>query len=250
MKTIGIIPARYESSRLRGKPLADINGKTLIQRVYERCSKAQNLSAVYVATDDERIFQHVISFGGNAIMTSTLHRSGTERCCEALCKLENEGQTIDFVINIQGDEPFIQPELIEELAANITKGQHPISTAAKSASSSEDFINPSVVKVVVNLNNVALYFSRSPIPFYRDSKSQDFRYLKHIGIYAYTSDILKKITKLEETKLEKAEMLEQLRWLENNINVGVVITNADSFISVDTPDDLEKARKYAIEHKL
>jgi 3-deoxy-manno-octulosonate cytidylyltransferase (CMP-KDO synthetase) len=242
LQFLGIIPARYASTRFPGKPLVMINGKTMIERVVNQASKA--LEHVVVATDDDRIAAEVKRFGGKVIMTSAKHQSGTDRCAEAFEKYENlTGLKFDVAINIQGDEPLIQPLQFEKLKNCFDKEDTDIATLVKSMDDSSDIDNPNHVKVVLSKNKRALYFSRSPIPYLRHFSKQDWSenhtFYKHIGIYAYRSNVLKEITKLSPSKLEIAESLEQLRWLENDYNIFVEITEFDS-ISVDTPADLEK----------
>lgn len=241
MKAIGIIPSRYASTRFPGKPLVDIKGKTMIRRVYEQANSCPVLSGVFVATDDQRIADEVVSFGGNVILTSSHHLSGTDRCFEALEKLGKD--KYDVVVNIQGDEPFIHPEQISKVVNIFNKNRDTeISTLAHIADD-KDLTNPSLVKIVRNISGEALYFSRSPIPFIRGAGSEDhvklYSFLKHIGIYAYRSDILEKIVKLPPSSLEKAESLEQLRWLENGYSIIVEITDKESF-PVDMPEDLKR----------
>jgi len=240
MKVVGIIPSRYASTRFPGKPLVDIKGKTMIRRVYEQAKLSHALSAVFVATDDQRIVDEVEGFGGNVIMTSSFHPSGTDRCFEALEKVGKD--KYDVVVNIQGDEPFIHPEQINKVVKSFENKQVQISTLAHKLTDSKDLHNPSLVKIVRKENGEALYFSRSPIPFIREAKPEAwtelYPYLKHIGIYAYRSDILQQIVKLPASSLEKAESLEQLRWLENGYSVMVEITDKECF-PVDTPQDLK-----------
>ncbi len=240
MKVVGIIPSRYASTRFPGKPLVDIKGKTMIRRVYEQAKLSHALSAVFVATDDQRIVDEVEGFGGNVIMTSPFHPSGTDRCFEALEKVGKD--KYDVVVNIQGDEPFIHPEQINKVVKSFENKQVQISTLAHKLTDSKDLHNPSLVKIVRKENGEALYFSRSPIPFIREAKPEAwtelYPYLKHIGIYAYRSDILQQIVKLPASSLEKAESLEQLRWLENGYSVMVEITDKECF-PVDTPQDLK-----------
>jgi 3-deoxy-manno-octulosonate cytidylyltransferase (CMP-KDO synthetase) len=244
MKTIaGIIPARYASSRFPGKPLILIQGKTMIQRVYEQASKCSRLSEVIVATDDERIYDHVLEFGGIAMMTSPLHSTGTERCAETAKKLADKGRAADIIINIQGDEPFINPEQISLLASCFDHQNTEIATLIKKTSVSEDLFNPNIIKVVINKQHEALYFSRSPIPFVRNTVKEQWTehatYFKHIGIYAYRSDILQILTKLAQGMAETAESLEQLRWLENGFKILTEETQHESH-SVDVPEDVLK----------
>lgn len=240
MKIVGIIPARYGSTRFPGKPLTKIGDKTMIRRVYEQAEKTDCLSKVIVATDDERIRAEVESFGGNVCITSSLHRSGTERCAEVLEKLGND---YEVVINIQGDEPFIDPAQIELLAGMFASDNVEIATLSKKICDSVELQNPNTVKLVAGSDGKALYFSRSPIPFLRGVPHETWLahhdFFKHIGIYAYRSEILKKIVLLPFGKLEEAESLEQLRWLENGFSVFVTETESES-ISIDTPDDLSK----------
>ena len=242
MKIIGIIPARFASTRFPGKPLADIAGTSMVKRVYDKAEQAESLSKVMVATEDRKVFDHVKSFGGNVIMTSPDHRSGTDRCYEAL---RRDGKFYDFVINIQGDEPFISPKQIDVLAASLSH-QVELATLVKRIGSPKDLRNPNVVKVILNFRKEAIAFSRSPIPFVRDYPEKDWlqhhTYYKHIGIYAYRSDILDSITKLKPSVLEKAESLEQLRWIENDYAIKVTETALESK-GIDTPEDLEVALK-------
>jgi len=239
MKILGIIPARYSSTRFPGKPLVDIFGKTMIQRVYEQAFKSNLLSYLVVATDDKRIYDEVKSFNGNVLMTSKNHTNGTERCNEVLEVID---KNFDIVINIQGDEPFFLSSEIKLLSTCFKDKNTDIATLIKKIDKIEDVENTSVIKVIVSTNNKALYFSRLPIPFYRNDESSKrilkHNFFKHIGIYAYRPKILKEIVKLKESKLEKAESLEQLRWLENDYTISTNITNHDSN-SVDTPEDLK-----------
>ncbi len=238
IKIIGIIPARYASTRFPGKPLVDIGGKTMIQRVYEQCQKSKSLYKTYVATDDQRIFQHVRDFGGNVVMTSEAHKTGTDRCNEAASIIEKEEKTqIDVLINIQGDEPFIHIEQINLVANCFNNKDTEIASLAREISTDEDIHNPNMVKVVRNLKKQALYFSRYPIPFYRNSNEDKQKILKHIGIYGYKRDVLSEISKLNTSELEKAESLEQLRWLENGYKITLELTTHES-ISIDTKEDL------------
>lgn len=242
MKFIGIIPARYASTRFPGKPLADMKGKYMIQRVYEQARKV--LDHVCVATDDDRIFNAVQSFGGEVVMTSAQHRSGTDRCFEAYRTL---GGHEDVVINIQGDEPFIKPEQIESLIACFDSPQIQIATLVRPFEASEGYealANPNSPKVVLNERHEALYFSRSVIPYLRGVEPAEWlarhTYYKHIGMYGYRADVLSQITCLPQSSLELAESLEQLRWLQNGYTIKVGITTQET-IGIDTPADLEKA---------
>lgn len=251
MKFIGIIPARYASTRFPGKPLADMAGKPMIQRVYEQVKKT--VDTVWVATDDERIADAVKAFGGNVVMTSPNHRSGTDRCREAY---EKVGKGYDIVINIQGDEPFIQPSQIETLKACFDDDTVSIATLVKPFAPDADFetvlANPNSPKVVLNKNHEAMYFSRSVIPYLRGKERTEWlklhTYYKHIGLYAYRADTLKEITELEQSTLEKAESLEQLRWLENGYKIKVGITNVET-IGIDTPADMDRALAFLNAHK-
>ncbi len=249
MKILGIIPARYASTRFPGKPLAIIEGKSMIQRVYEQVQKAGSLTDVMVATDDDRIFQHITEFGGNVVMTSTEHPSGTDRCLEALLAYQKLNQnTIDAVICIQGDEPFIQPEHINQLASCFDNPNVEISTLIQPVTTREELFNPNVVKVVKGVFDNALYFSRSPIPYCRKYPENEWiqhhNYYKHIGIYAYRSTTLQAITRLNQGILESVESLEQLRWLENGFTIFVKETQWQS-LAVDTPEDLAQVIEFA-----
>ena len=240
----GIIPARYASTRFPGKPLTLIGDKPMIHRVYEQVSKA--LNKVYVATDDERIFKCVVGFGGKAIMTSPAHSSGTDRCSEAATKIEAEtGETIDVVINIQGDEPFIKPEQITALMNCFTNEDAEIATLIRKTRADEDLFNPNQPKVIINSMGEAIYFSRSVIPFIRDFDTPEWSkkhtFFKHIGIYAYKTKTLREITKLPGSPLEIAESLEQNRWIENGYKIMTAITDWES-IGIDTPEDLENIK--------
>lgn len=244
MKILGIIPARYASTRFPGKPLADIHGKPMVVRVCEQASMAGKLADILVATDDERIRQAVVASGFQAVMTSPMHESGTARCMEALehYNRHHDGPA-GAVINIQGDEPFIHPDHILGVAALLEEGHAQIATLAKKMESTKEIADPNVVKVVFSASFHALYFSRSPIPFLRgiamnDWQKQDMHY-KHIGIYGYTARVLGEIGELERGRLETAESLEQLRWLEHGYSIRIGITDKES-LAVDTPADLLK----------
>ncbi|NQT76646.1 MAG: 3-deoxy-manno-octulosonate cytidylyltransferase [Bacteroidetes bacterium] len=245
MKFYGIIPARFASTRFPGKPLAMINGKSMIMRVYEQASGASCFSDVLVATDDDRIFSHVNENGGKAIMTSVQHRSGTDRVFEATGRIIADKNDFhdSVIINIQGDEPFIDPAEIDRLAASFSRPQVSIATLIKKITSKEELFDKNVVKVIIGKGKRALYFSRTPLPFVRDVDASgwlsEFSFYKHIGIYAYRADILKEISELPSSSLEMAEGLEQLRWLENDYIIHTEETDYES-ISVDTPDDLLK----------
>jgi 3-deoxy-manno-octulosonate cytidylyltransferase (CMP-KDO synthetase) len=247
----GIIPARYASARFPGKPLVLIGNKPMIQRVYEQARKT--LDIVWVATDDKRIFDAVTDFGGKAIMTSPNHLSGTDRCAEAVTKINNEtGKKIDIVINIQGDEPFINPEQIKLVMNCFTDKTVELATLVRKVEPGEDVFNPNQPKVILNTKGDAIYFSRAAIPYIRDTEktewSKNHVFYKHIGLYAYRSETLKKITSLARSPLEISESLEQNRWIENGYRIRTAVTTWES-ISIDTPDDLEKA-KLLLEHFL
>lgn len=237
---IGIIPSRYGSTRFPGKPLAMIHGKTMIQHVYERASLCAELSDVIVATDDERIEKAVLDFGGKACMTSPRHPSGTDRCAEVVQTL---GLNCDAIINIQGDEPFISPEQISLLCTCFHDDRTELATLIKKITSSEVLFNPNAPKVVIDGSSFAIYFSRQPIPYLRgigqDNWLNNHTFFQHIGIYGYRTDVLAKIPKLSPSKLETAESLEQLRWIENGFRIKTAVTTLET-ISVDTPQDLER----------
>jgi 3-deoxy-manno-octulosonate cytidylyltransferase (CMP-KDO synthetase) len=240
----GIIPARYASSRFPGKPLVMIGNKTMIQRVYEQAAKVLDL--VYVATDDKKIEKCVTDFGGNVVMTSAEHMSGTDRCSEAATLIEMEtGKKIDVVINIQGDEPFIKPEQISLIIQCFNDKKTEIATLVKKCEPGEDIFNPNQPKVILNSDGDAIYFSRAAIPYIRDFQETEWShkhtFYKHIGLYGYRTDTLKKITGLARSPLEIAENLEQNRWLENGCHIKTAITFLES-VGIDTPADLEKAR--------
>lgn len=252
MQLIGIIPARYASTRFPAKALADISGKSMIQRVYEQASKATSLSTIVVATDHSLIFDHVQAFGGNVVMTSEHHPSGTDRCYEAFMKIKEQlppntqDATPTYILNIQGDEPFIQPEQIE-LLANLLDGTVEIATLVKVIEDETTLFSSNTPKVVINEQQEALYFSRQTIPQLRGVDPQAWlqhhTFYKHLGIYAYRSDILGRLTQLSPSSLEKAEALEQLRWLQNGYRIRVAVTPYDSH-GVDVPDDLERVKKF------
>ncbi len=238
MRVLGIIPARYGSTRFPGKPLAMIGGKTMVHRVYEQALKS-TLDAVVVATDDERIMGEVSGFGGAVVMTRTDHRSGTDRCREALDLM---GGDFEAVVNIQGDEPFIDPAEIDQVAALIRRDDTELATLAKPIKDYDTLMNPNAVKVVFGTDGNALYFSRQPIPFVRDTTPEHWlervEYYHHIGIYAYKAETLRRIHDLAQGRLECAESLEQLRWLENGMRIRVAVTHCERSISIDTPQDL------------
>jgi 3-deoxy-manno-octulosonate cytidylyltransferase (CMP-KDO synthetase) len=244
MKILGIIPARFASSRFPGKPLADIGGKSMIQRVYEQAQKAKSLSKVVVATDDSRIFDHVIGFGGEAYMTAENHPSGTDRCFEALQKAGGSSK-YDYIINIQGDEPFIDPETIEQMA-KLLDFKTEIATAVKKINDYKTLFDPNVVKAVLTIRKQCLYFSRQTVPYVRGHEPETWLehadFYKHIGLYAYRNDVLEQISHLPPSPLENTEKLEQLRWLGYGYKIYATVTNYES-IGVDTPEDLEKLNK-------
>lgn len=242
IRFLGVIPARYASTRFPGKPLAEINGKPMIERVYGQA--IQSFDTVYVATDDERILNTVKAFGGKAVMTSPDHRSGTDRCAEAAGIIENElGRSFDVIVNVQGDEPFINPEQLRLIGTCFYDRAIGIATLVKQIVSAEELADPNKVKVVVSRKGEALYFSRSPIPFFRGRVQAEWAsahaYYKHIGLYAYRREVLPEIAKLEPTALEQAESLEQLRWLENGYRIFVLPTPYDSH-GIDTLEDLQR----------
>ncbi len=242
----GIIPARYASSRFPGKPLAMIGDKPMIQKVYEQASKS--LDAIYVATDDKRIYDVVTGFGGKAVMTSSSHMSGTDRCAEAVDIINSrKNSKIEIVINIQGDEPFIRPEQIDLIKKCFSDRRVEIATLVREARPDEDIFHPNQPKVILNMDSDAIYFSRAAIPFFRDVEMNEWAskhvYYKHIGLYAYRTSTLSKITKLARTPLEICESLEQNRWIENGYKIRTAITQWES-IGIDVPEDLEKAKRF------
>lgn len=236
---IGIIPARFASTRFPGKPLVDIAGKSMIQRVYEQALKAKSLSKVVIATDDERIVDEVQRFGGEFVFTSSQHQSGTDRCAEVIDKIPG----FDIVINIQGDEPFIEPSQIDLLASCFIEDKVQLATLIKPIQSQESIYNPNSPKVVIDVNGRAMYFSRSPIPFIRNGEpgvwAEKHQFYKHIGIYGYRTKSLNEITKLPPSSLEIAESLEQLRWIENGFYIQTKVTDLET-VAIDTPEDLLK----------
>lgn len=241
MKFIGIIPARYSSSRFPGKPLAILGGKPVIEHVYRQVSSV--MEDVFVATDDQRIYDAVEAFGGKVIMTRSDHKSGTDRICEAL---EKVGGSFDVVINIQGDEPFIQKSQLETVMQCFDDPRTQIATLGKPFESMEAVENPNSPKIVLDNDGYALYFSRSVIPFVRGKEHEEwlshFPYLKHIGLYAYRTEVLREVSKLPQSTLELAESLEQLRWLQNGYKIKVGLTDVET-IGIDTPEDLQRAEE-------
>ena len=239
MSILGVIPARYESTRFPGKVLADIQGKSMVQRVYEQAVKSKYLDKVVIATEDDKVVDHVMHFGGEVLITKVNHASGTDRCFEVL---QQQNDNFDYVINIQGDEPFIDPRQIDELA-ELLDGTVELATLIKKITTTDELFNLGEVKTVFDKEMQALYFSRQPIPYYRNAAELDWLqeqdYYKHIGIYAYRADILELISKLPVSVLEKAESLEQLRWLENSLKIKLAFTEFES-VCIDTKEDLEK----------
>lgn len=246
MKILGVIPARFASTRFPGKPLADLLGKSMVERVYIQCTKATLLTDVVVATDHQKIHDHVLGFGGKSSLTSTDHPSGTDRCYETLT---NQKETFDFVVNIQGDEPFIDPAQIDLLCRSLDK-QTELATLIQKIKTLEQLLAPTEAKVVLNSRREAMYFSRSPIPFVQKVPQEEWlnhgTFYRHMGLYAYRSDVLKSITQLPVSALEKAESLEQLRWIENGYRIKTIETDAEDGMCVDTPEDLEKAKEYLL----
>ncbi len=238
MKVIGIIPARYGSTRFPGKPLAMIGDKPMIQRTWEQVMKS-SLDAAVVATDDQRIYDTVSGFGGHAVMTRADHRSGTDRCLEAFDLI---GGNYDAVVNIQGDEPFIGPTLIDQVASLIRRDDTCLATLAKPITDPLRIHNPNVVKVVFDKEGNALYFSRHPLPYVRGVDPSLWigktEYYQHIGMYAYKADTLRAIAAMPAGRLEQAESLEQLRWLENGLRIRVAVVDCGDSVAIDTPQDL------------
>lgn len=239
MKVLGVIPARYASTRFPGKPLVEIGGKSMIQRVYEQASKSSRLNQVVVATDDERIRQHVIEFGGQVVMTSDSHQSGTDRCAEVASLLS----TFEVLINIQGDEPFINPKQIDLVCSCFDNAETPLATLIKKITTEEELLNPNTPKVVINSKRQAIYFSRTTIPHLRGKSQSEWlhnqTYYKHIGIYGYRRAALMEITTLPVSNLERSEALEQLRWIENGYPITVAETEIETQ-AIDTKEDLER----------
>lgn len=237
---LGIIPARYASTRFPGKPLAVIAGKSMIQRVYEQAMQARHVQQVVIATDDVRIYDHVQAFGGAVVMTNAEHPSGTDRCAE----VAHQFPEAEVVLNIQGDEPFVQPEQIDLLVETLLhSGNCSVATLAKRIEQSETLHNPNAVKVVFSPQHGAIYFSRHAIPFVRGAAPETWlehaEFFKHIGLYAFRRDALRQIEQLQPTPLERAESLEQLRWLENGLRIAVGVTDWET-VGVDTPEDLAR----------
>lgn len=242
MSAIVVIPARYNSLRFPGKSLALINNKTMIRHVYERAKCAREIKEVFIATDDERIKREVINFNGKFCMTSKEHKSGTDRIAEAIDEIQRHGFSLledDTVINLQGDEPLVNPSLLEQLAIEMSSKSINMATFAREIEKKEDIENPNIVKVVFDKERYALYFSRSPIPYQRNN----YKVYKHIGLYGYRKDFLKYFTKLSPSPLELSEGLEQLRVLENGFKIKIIVTEIDT-IGVDTPEDIERVENW------
>lgn len=239
MKVLGVIPARFASTRFPGKPLVDIQGKSMIRRVYEQAQKAKGLDKVVVATDDERIAEELKSFGGEYIMTGAEHQSGTDRCAEVARQLPG----FDVLINIQGDEPFINPAQIDLLVSCFTDPEVQLATLIKQIHTQAELFNHNLPKVVLNARKEAVYFSRQTIPYLRNTEKENWLqahlFYKHIGIYGYTASVLQEITQLPPSSLEIAESLEQLRWVENGYAIQTRVTDIET-IAIDTPEDLKK----------
>ena len=238
MKVLGVIPARYSSSRFPGKPLIDLKGKSMIQRVYEGALKSQKIDTLIVATDDERIFSEVKRFGGEVLMTSENHPNGTQRCHEVLATYSD----YDVVINIQGDEPLVRFEQLDLLLSAFDDSQVEIATLGIRTLKSEELENPNRIKIVTDYQNNALYFSRSRIPYERN-QIKDFTFLRHIGLYAFRSDVLREISNFSVTEIEEIESLEQLRWLYFGKKIRVIETDVET-PNIDTPEDLEQVLHY------
>lgn len=244
-KVLAVIPARFASTRFPGKPLVDLGGKPMIQRTYERVKAVEGFDRIIIATDDRRIFDVAEAFGAEVMMTSSNHLTGTDRCAEVLSRL---GETVDYVVNIQGDEPFIEPEQLREVAAGFASAS-PILTLIKKIQDSETLFNINTPKVILDEAGNALYFSRQTIPFLRGVEPTDWlskhTFYKHIGLYAYRADILPGLSALKPTSLELAESLEQLRWIQNGIRIKAIETQFET-IGIDSPEDVEKIQKMGL----
>lgn len=248
MKFLAVIPARYASTRFPGKPLVDLGGKSMIERVYRQA--AEEFDNLYVATDHPKIYESVTSFGGRAVLTSTSHTNGTSRVAEAVEKIEKlRGSTAQYVINIQGDEPFIEPQQLKELSSIFQDPNREIATLVKRIESNEELFNPAVVKVVLSQEGEALYFSRAALPFQRDTKREEWlkehTYYRHVGLYGFKRGALFEMVSLPEGRLERVEMLEQLRWLEAGAKIWTKETKHPSF-AIDTPEDVDKLRSLGL----
>ena len=244
-KVVAIIPARFASSRFPGKPLIDLGGKPMIQRTYEQVKAVEGFDRIVIATDDQRIFDASVAFGAEVMMTSAKHLTGTDRCAEVLSQL---GETVDYVVNIQGDEPFIEPAQLREVSAGFTSGA-PILTLIKKVQDSETLFNVNTPKVICDEEGHALYFSRQTIPFLRGVEPSEWlskhTFYKHIGLYAYRADILPGLSALKPTSLEMAESLEQMRWVQNGIRIKAIETQFET-IGIDSPADIEKIQKMGL----
>ncbi len=249
---MAIIPARYASTRFPGKPLALLGGKPVIQWVWENVSAMPELACAVVATDDERIAEAVKGFGGRAVMTASTHRSGTDRCGEVVRKLREEGQAFDVAINVQGDEPFVRQEQLRSLVDCFADGEVQIATLKTAIHSTAELMSPNNVKVVCDLHGRALYFSRQPLPHLRGVEPEQWTerhpYFKHVGIYAFRTETLEALVRLQQSPLELCESLEQLRWLENGYEIQVKET-AVANIGIDTPADMALAEQYLTKEK-
>ena len=247
MRVLAVIPARYASTRFPGKPLALLGGKPMIEWVWERVASLTTLSKAVIATDDGRIAKAVTAFDGKAMLTSGSHRSGTDRCGEVLKRLEAIGEEYDVVLNVQGDEPFVTHEQLTTLLACFDDPSTQIATLGKPFDSMEGVCNPNSPKIVLDNKGFALYFSRSVIPFIRGVEQQkwleNYPFLKHLGVYAYRAEVLREVTRLPQSSLEKAESLEQLRWLQNGYRIRVGITQQET-VGIDTPEDLARAEEF------
>lgn len=246
MRVLAAVPARFASTRFPGKPLALLGGRPVVQWVWDGLARMSELSAVAVATDDERIAETVRGFGGRVVMTSPAHRSGTDRCGEVLRKLEDEGEQYDVVVNVQGDEPFVRPDQLQSLIASFEDSYTQIATLKTTIRGNEELMSPNNVKVICNPQGRAVYFSRQPIPYLRGVEVGEWlgrqAYYKHIGVYAFRAETLKEVVKLPQSPLELSESLEQLRWLENGYAIRVVETESAN-IGIDTPEDLAEAER-------
>ena len=247
MRVLAIIPARYASTRFPGKPLALLGGKPVIEWVWERVSSVSGLDEAVVATDDNRIAQAVEAFGGRVVMTGSHHRSGTDRCGEVLQRMKEQGNVFDVAINVQGDEPFVQPGQLHSLISAFSQPDTCIATLKTPIRSTEELLSPNNVKVVCDKEGHALYFSRQPLPYLRGAEPAEWlkqqRYYKHVGIYAFRTATLEKLVSLPQSPLETSESLEQLRWLENGYRIHVGETEAAN-IGIDTPEDMKAAEQY------
>ncbi|NTU43583.1 MAG: 3-deoxy-manno-octulosonate cytidylyltransferase [Nitrospirales bacterium] len=248
MSAIAVIPARYASTRFPGKPLQPLNGKPVIQHVYERVSEARLVQGVFVATDHREIYEKVIEFGGRAVMTDERHQSGTDRVAEAVAKIRDLGYAPEVIVNVQGDEPMIRPSMVDDLIELMKDGRADMGTLAKKLEARAEIIDPNVVKVVFNAEGFALYFSRSPIPYHRDrggvpQDGEERFFYKHIGIYAFREKVLMGYSRLPASELEELEKLEQLRALEAGLRIKVHMTEFDT-LGVDTPGDLKRVEEW------